>query len=122
MPRLRRKPALAFAAAAVALIAASIVSAADAGYRFVDGKVMLPQRHQGHIYLHAFGDPPELVILVALAMLGVAAYLGIVRAQHHLVQALSITQGRHTESLRQLGETVEKVRRTRMRKRSSLSS
>jgi hypothetical protein len=30
-----------------------------------------------------------------------------VRAQHHLVQALSITQGQHTEALRQLGEAVE---------------
>jgi hypothetical protein len=34
-----------------------------------------------------------------------------VRAQHHLVQALSITQGQHTEALRQLNETVEQVRR-----------
>lgn len=34
-----------------------------------------------------------------------------VRAQHHLIQALSITQGQHTESLRQLSEAVEQIKR-----------
>lgn len=34
-----------------------------------------------------------------------------VRAQHHLVQALSIAQGQHTEALRQLNEAVDKIRR-----------
>ena len=38
---------------------------------------MLPQRHQGHIYLHVLGEPPELTILLALTMLGVAGYVGI---------------------------------------------
>jgi uncharacterized protein YegL len=34
-----------------------------------------------------------------------------VRAQHHLVQALSIAQGQHTEALRQLGESVGQIKR-----------
>ncbi len=34
-----------------------------------------------------------------------------VRAQHHLVQALSITQGQHTEALRQLTESVDRIRK-----------
>jgi hypothetical protein len=48
------------AGAAVAMIAVTIVSAADAGYHFDEGQLMLPEHEQGHVYLHILGDPPEL--------------------------------------------------------------
>jgi hypothetical protein len=64
--------------AAVLVIAFSVVTAADAGYRIVDGSLMLPSHRQGYIFLRSF-DPPEMLLLVALTMLAAAAYVGIAR-------------------------------------------
>jgi hypothetical protein len=69
--------AIALAVAAVALIVVSVVSAADVGYRVEDGALMLPDHHQGHVALHVFGDPPEIAVLCALAMLGLAGHYGV---------------------------------------------
>jgi hypothetical protein len=79
VPRHRPKVAIALAIAAVALIALSVVSAVDVGYHIDGGSLMMPQHHQGHVYLHVFGNPPELTILAAIAMLCAAGHLGIVR-------------------------------------------
>jgi len=57
--RPRRKLAVALVVSAVAVIALSVVSAADAGYHFDPGDLMLPEQHQGYVYLHILGDPPE---------------------------------------------------------------
>lgn len=75
----RRTLAVVLVIAAVAMIAISVVSAADVGYHVDQGHLMLPEQHQGHVYLHILGDPPELGISVALAMLVAAGYFGTVR-------------------------------------------
>lgn len=79
MLRPRPKVAITLVIAAVALIGLSVASAADVGYHLDDGRLMMPEHRQGHVCLRVFGDPPELSILAALAMLAVAACVGIAR-------------------------------------------
>lgn len=79
MVRPRRNVVIALVVAAAALIALGIVSAAGIGYHFDDGGLRGPEHHQGYVYLHIFGDFPELGILAAFVMLFAASHIGIVR-------------------------------------------
>ena len=79
MVRPRRILAVALVFTAVAVIALSVVSAADVGYHFDQGALMLPDQHQGHVYLHMLGDPPELGISVGLGMLMAAGYFVVAK-------------------------------------------
>jgi hypothetical protein len=75
--RPRGKLAVALTSGAAVMIGVTVVSAADAGYRFDGGHLTVPEHEQGHVYLHALGDPPALGITVALVMLAAAGYYGI---------------------------------------------
>ncbi|WP_433366736.1 hypothetical protein ACQPZX_38315 [Actinoplanes sp. CA-142083] len=89
MVRPRRRLAAGLVIGAVATIAVSVVSAADAGYRIDDGALNLPGRHQGHIYLQILGNPLELGLAAGLAMLVAAGYYGVVRRRARIWAAVA---------------------------------